>query len=71
GHSTDGLAFLTIFVGSAQPFAALTQAQTAAQNVSGSLKTVALSAEQKAACKMLGMSGQYFAKINQTESDSK
>ncbi|WP_244264535.1 phage protease, partial [Kingella kingae] len=51
----------------AQPIAALTQAQTAAQNVSGSLKTVALSAEQKAACKMLGMSDEYFAQYNQTE----
>ncbi|WP_230471956.1 phage protease, partial [Kingella kingae] len=54
--SLHGLAFLTSFVDNAQRIAALTQAQTAAQNVSGSLKTVSLSAEQKAACKMLGMS---------------
>ncbi|MDK4624179.1 phage protease [Kingella kingae] len=67
----NGLAFLTSFVDNAQPIAALTQAQTAAQNVSGSLKTVALSAEQKAACKMLGMSEEEFAQINQTEKDSK
>ena len=68
---SNGLAFLTSFVDNAQPIAALTQAQTAAQNVSGSLKTVALSAEQKAACKMLGMSEEEFAQINQTEKDSK
>lgn len=67
----NGLAFLTSFVDNAQPVAALNQTQTDKQNVADNLKTVALTAEQQAACKMLGMTEAEFAEINQAQKESK
>lgn len=65
----NGLAFLTGFIENAQPVAALTQTQTAAQNVSGSLNVVALSVEEQAAAKMLGMSHAEFGKLKTENKD--
>lgn len=59
----NGLAFLTGWIEQAQPIAALNQSQTQAQNVSGSLNVVALSVEEQAAAKMLGMSHAEFGKL--------
>ncbi len=58
----NGLAFLTGYIEQAQPVAALNQAQTAAQNATGGLNTAALTAEEKAAAKMLGMTDAEFIK---------
>nr|DAO38199.1 MAG TPA: hypothetical protein [Caudoviricetes sp.] len=58
----NGLAFLTGYIEQAQPVAALNQAQTAAQNATGDLNTAALTAEEKAAAKMLGMTDAEFIK---------
>lgn len=66
----NGLAFLSGFIENAQPIAALNQSQTAAQNVSGCLKTVALSAEEKAAAKMLGMTENEFAQVHHSHKDT-
>lgn len=59
----NGLAFLTGFIENAQPVAALNQTQTAAQNVSGGLNVAALTVEEAAAAKMLGMSHAEFAQL--------
>lgn len=67
----NGLAFLTGFLQNAQPIAALNQSQTQAQNVSGSLNTVALTAEEKAAAKMLGMTESEYAQQHHSHEDKK
>lgn len=66
----NGLAFLTGFIENAQPVAALNQTQTAAQNVSGSLNVAALTAEEAAAAKMLGMSHAEFAQLKTDKKDA-
>lgn len=60
-----GLAFLTGFVENAQPVAALSGTQTGGQ--APQQNVVALSAEEKQAAKMLGMSEADFAKIKQED----
>ena len=67
---SNGLAFLTSFIENAQPVAALNQTQTEAKQASGSLITVALSAEEQAAAKMLGMSHADFYQIKTNEKDA-
>lgn len=62
----NGLAFLSGFVENAQPVAALTGVQSAAAAADG-LKTAALSAEEKAAAKMLGMTESEFAQVHYQE----
>lgn len=58
----NGLAFLTGFIEQAQPIAALAgNTQTQAAGAGDAHKVVALTAEQKAAAKMLGMSEADFA----------
>lgn len=59
----NGLAFLSGFIENAQPIAALNQSQTQTAGVSGNLNVVALSAEEQAAAKMLGMSHAEFGKL--------
>lgn len=66
---TNGLAFLTGFIENAQPIAALNQSQTQTAGVSGSLNVVALSAEEQAAAKMLGMSHAEFGKLKTENKD--
>lgn len=60
---TGGLAFLTGFIENAQPVAALNQTQTAAAGVADNPNTAALTAEEAAAAKMLGMSHAEFGKL--------
>lgn len=66
-----GLAFLSSFIDNAQAIAALSQTQTAATGVSGSLNVAALTAEEKAAAKMLGMSEDEFARQHHSHKDAK
>lgn len=60
----NGLAFLSSFIENAAPVAALTQTQTQATKACEHLKQAALSIEEKAAAKMLGMSEAEFAQIH-------
>ncbi|EJU64520.1 TPA: hypothetical protein WGQ91_000294 [Neisseria meningitidis] len=60
-----GLAFLTGFIENAQPVAALAGSQTGGK--APDERVAALTAEEAAAAKMLGMSGEEFVKIKESE----
>lgn len=61
----NGLAFLTGFIENAQPVAALAGSQTGGK--APDERVAALTAEEAAAAKMLGMSGEEFVKIKESE----
>lgn len=65
---SNGLAFLTGFIESAQPVAALTGMQTGGQDPSRT-HVVALTAEEKHAAKMLGMTEAEYTLVNQSKKE--